>query len=385
MVNYITLFEHPQFKHFEFFEVIRDFHLGGLNPGNYSEFVSLINQLDSNKNRTPFDYKILDKLNLTNLTEAEMGRVVKEVQKRAIQKSKKCWHPLASNTNCQIGTDGKIIVSAAHSIQNNGVLSKVADNGIVTEYIFNAGEFDGKNTNKKTASIFWGFCNTHDAIFRPIENSPYTKTDEQNFLFAYRGFVVAMHKKVEASTYTDFGEESDNDIIENKKLFDSAILTNDFSVIETEVIELPAFYPIAVSSAFYLDYDFEGNPISHSDDRMEYLYVTLLPVDNKTYFLISYFKKDRHLYCNLGNQLRSRNNLKSDITMLIAAHIENVYFNPTYYNTFIEKYESVLNEILKQSQMDIATTNNSGEISNLISLTPPKYLNNEFGINFFGY
>lgn len=198
-------------------------------------------------------------------------------------------------------------------------------------------------------------------------------------------FVVASHKKIEVSNWINFGEQAGNDIAENKKIFDNAILTNDYSVIETEIFELPAFYPITVSSSFYLDFDFEGNPIPHSEGRMEDIYVTLFPTNNKTYFLLSYFTLDKHLYGYLGDQLRKRNNLKSDITMLIAAHAENVYFNPTYYTTFIEKHEKNLEQIMFHSQMGYATIDENSQIQVDFSFTPSNYLNNPYEIDFFGY
>ena len=196
---------------------------------------------------------------------------------------------------------------------------------------------------------------------------------------------MATHKKIEVSYWMNFGEQSDNDIIENKKIFNSAITSNDYSVIETEVFVIPAFYPIAVSSSFYLDYDFEGNPIPHSEQRMEGVFITLLPDVNKTYFLLSYFKQDKNLYGNLGSQLRIRDNLKSDISMLIAAHAENVYFNPIYYKTFIEQHEDKLKLILFHSQMDSGTIDENDQVNVDFSFTPSDYLNNPYGINFFGY
>jgi hypothetical protein len=56
---------------------------------------------------------------------------------------------------------------------------------------------------------------------------------------------------------------------------------------------------------------------------MENIFVTLLPKqkENKTYFTLSYFKQEGHLYKDLGEQHRLRNNLKSDITMLIVAQV----------------------------------------------------------------
>ena len=385
MVNFLRQLQNPRMNYEFFFEVFRDFRKGGLNPDNFNDFITCCKSLPPITKRTPSDYSIFDKFNLTDITEEEFPVIMREVFRRGIEKSKFCWHPEASAARCNIDNNGQIIVSAAHSIQNNGVLSKIVENGHVMGYAMEKGEFDGKELGKNHASIFWGFCNKHDAIFRPIEVQPYIQTLEQNFLFAYRGFVVSSHKKIEVSTWMNFGEQSDNDINENKKIFDSAILINDYSVVETEVFELSAFYPIAASSAFYLDYDFEGKEIPHSEERMEDIFVTLYPVDNKTYFLLSYFSKDKHLYGDLGNQLRKRNNLKSDITMLIGGHTENVYFHPLYYKTFIEQYEKILKLILFHTQMDHATLDDENNINVNFSFTPSNYLDNPYGINFFGY
>jgi hypothetical protein len=385
MVNFLGQLENPQLKYEMLFEVMRDFRKGGLRPDNYSEFLAVVKTLPPISKRIFSDYNVFDNFGLTDISEDDFTAIMREVMRRGIEKSKFCWHPEASDTNCNVDPAGKILISAAHSIQNNGVLSKIVKDGHVMSYSFDKGEFEGKEYGKNHASIFWGFCNKHDAIFRPIETTLYTQSAEQNFLFAYRGFVVASHKKIEVSNWIDFGEQSDNDIEQTKNIFDAAILTKDYSVIETEVFELPAFYPIAVSSSFYLDYDFEANSIPHSEDRMENIFVTLYPIENKTYFLLSYFKQDKHLYGELGKQLRRRNELKSDITMLIAAHTENIYFNPDYYRTFIEKQEETLSTILFHTQFDYGTINENGEIQVNFSFTPSNYLDNPYGINIFGY
>lgn len=385
MANFLNQLNNPQINHEVLFEVMRDFRKGGLNPDNYESFLTIVNNLPPVIHRSQNYFNKFSHLNLTDISQEDLSVIMREVFKRGIEKSKFCWHPEADSSSCKVDEEGAIIVSAAHSIQNNGVLSNIVEDGRVMQYIFNNGGFEGKETRKNHASIFWGFCNLHDAIFRPIENYPYTGSDEQHFLFAYRGFVVSAHKKIEASHLMNFGEQSDVDIEENKKLFDDAILNSNYSTIKTEVFELSTFYPIAVSSGFYLDFDFEGNPIKHSDERMEMIFITLLPRGNKTYFFISHFEKDESLYGNLGDQLRKRNNLKSDITMLIAAHTENVYFNPTYYKTFIAKQKDHLEIIMQLAQFDFATVKENDDLQIDFSLTPKNYLNNEFSVNFFGY
>lgn len=385
MVGFLNLLNNPQFNYEKFYEVLRDFRKGGVNPTMYDEFIQTIKNLPPLHLRREENYKVFDKFGLTEVSQEDFTVVLGEIKRRGIESSKICWHPEASDSTCNHNSSGNILISAAHSIQNNGVLSQIVEKGHVMTYAINKGEFEGKEKGKNYASIFWGFCNKHDAIFKPIEIEPYTGTDEQHFLFAYRGFVVSSHKKKEVSTWMNYGEQSDADIQENKKIFDNAILSKDYTIIETEVFVLSTFYPIAVSSSFYLDFDFEGNSIAHSDDRMEDIFVTLLPMVDKTYFFLSYFKDDKHLYGNLGSQLRKRNNLKSDITMLIAAHTENIYFNPIYYKTFIEQYEEVLEQIVFHSQMDYATIDENDQIKSEFSFTPNNYLDNPYGINFFGY
>jgi hypothetical protein len=385
MINYLRFLENPQFNFRLFFEVMRDFRKGGLNPFNFAKFMYLVHNLPPINKRTGKDYQSFSKLGLQDIADTDFLIILKEVIRRAIEQNKTCWHPLASNTTCNIDNAGRIIYSAAHSIQNNGVLSQISEDGCVLGYALEEGDFSVKMFGKKHASIFWGFCNNHDSIFSPIETVPYAKTDEQNFLFAYRGFVVSGHKKTEASILYNFGEQSDNSIKGNKILFDQAILNREYSCIETIVIELPAFYPVAVSSCFYLDFDFEENLIKHSDERMEYIFITLLPNGNKTYFLLSYFKIDAPLYGLLGTQLVTRNNLKSDISVLIVGHTENIFFNPTYYKSYIEKQKGAFERLMIETQFDIGKLDNSNLVKNVTSITPNDYLTNKYRISLFGY
>jgi hypothetical protein len=387
MVNFLNILENPQIDFERTFEVMRDFRMGGLNPSMYDEFLDTVKKLPNIRMRDNLAYSVFDKFSLIDITEDNFFVIQKEVMKRGIRISKICWHPEASPSTCSTDDNGEIIVSAAHSIQNNGILSEIAEKGIVIAYTLKHGELVGEEVQKNFASTFLGFCNTHDSIFYPIETREYSKSLEQNFLFAYRGFVIACHKKREVSKSHNFGDQAEIDIIENKKIFDDAIRKKDYSVIESEVFELPQFYPMAASSSFYLDFDFEGNAIPHSDERMENIFVTLLPKqkENKTYFILSYFKEDKRLYENIGNQLRKRNNLKSDITMLIVAHTNNIFFNPVYYKTFIEQILEIILKIVFQTQSDHGIIDGNNNINIQFSYTPKNYLTNPDKINIFGY
>ena len=207
-----------------------EFRKGGLAPAIYVDFIKAVHQLPLLHERTVQDFKIFEKFNLTNISDDELSIALREVFRRAIEASKKCWHPEASATNCSV-KNGKILISAAHSIQNNGVLGKIVEDGHVMGYELETGEVGGKLYGRNKASIFWGFCNKHDGIFKPIETAPYVGTDEQHFLYAYRAFVVSAHKKREATEFMDFGIQAQNDIDRTKAIFDSAILSKEYSIV----------------------------------------------------------------------------------------------------------------------------------------------------------
>lgn len=381
MVNYLNLIHNPKINHELLFKVLCDFGKGGLNPDIWDEFIRCVRKYE--KNRCEND--IFKKFDLSDISFQDFKAVFSELQKRSISKSKRCWHPNAGRATCDLDDRGKIIISAAHSIQNNRVLSKIAENGHVVTFDYNEESLTrSKPLGKRLASIFWGFCNKHDAIFNPIDSERYEDREIQNFLFAYRAFVFSAQIKMEISLVINHGNQSDIDIQENKQMFDQSILGENYNKIVTHRFELPSFYPVAYSGCFYLEYDFNSNEIAHSKDRMEFIFLTVFPTENdKTNILISYFKDDEHLYEELAKQIQKRCNLKYDISILIAAFCGNVYFRPSYYQAFIAGIEPIILDVFWITHNDIALLGNNNQIVSSQSLTPDDYLTNPWNINLF--
>ncbi len=367
--------EDPSANH-EIFGIMKDFRKGGLHPDMYQEFIDTFKLLPHISKRTKNDYNIFDKFNLGSITKEDANVILKELKKRAEDKNRMCWHPLASSLTCDLDSLGNVKITRAHSIQNNGILNKISDNGLVTDFL----PQNGKTIHKNHASVFLGFCNKHDAIFEPVELKPYIQSEEQNFLFAYRAFTLGYHKKRETSQNTI--SQWEKDLVNNKEIFDKAIISGEFSVIETEVFEFPSNYPLASSNTFNLEFDFEGNPLTHSDERMENIFATLIPAEKNTYFLLSYFREDKSIYGRLGSQIRARNNFRSDISMLIMQG-ENTFFNPTYYNTFIKKFESDIFRFVTQAATNTVSYTDNATI--IRSNTPHNILDNPYNIELFGY
>ena len=70
---------------------------------------------------------------------------------------------------------------------------------------------------------------------------------------------------------------------------------------------------------------------------------------------------------------------------MISTHVENVFFNPIYYRTFVEKFEEEMQNAMIRGQMVYGELNEKNEVDEIASLTPPDYLENPDGISLFGY
>ena len=367
------------------FELMRDMRKGGLNPAMYGAFEQDVADLVA-MGRNPIGFSYLTyKHKLTDITEPDFFAIETQLRKRAVAFAERCWHPQAGPTSCTLGTDGKPKITHAHSLQNNGILSRIAPNGKVTTLNRLTGGFESMDLPKSTASTFRGMCNTHDAIFNPIERVPYAGTDEQHFLHAYRAVLYSQHIKLETSYGMDFGTQWDADVLASRAIIEPALLAGQWDVFETHAFTLPALYPIASSGSFYLEFDFVGNAITHSPDRMEFVYVTLLPQDSTTLFLFSYLAQDAGLYRQVGEQLRARNNLKLDISALLAPHTENIYYEPVYHGQFIAKQNDLIQEYTHEVQFAEPVRDEAGNVIGERSKTPKDYLQNRRGVQLFGY
>lgn len=383
--NYLMWLNSPQMKPEPLLRALAQMRKGGLTPERINELIEEIRGFRSvrmNGDRVRFVVELSKKYGLASIGEDDMLPVMRQVQKEAEAFAERCWHPKAP-AECSM-EKGKPKITRAHSIQNNRILNNISSSGHTTMFDRTTASFTGVPIGRHLASTFRGMCNGHDGIFRPIETDPFTGTDQQRFLFAYRSFLYSMHMKLQSSYTMDWGAHASKDERANRDLFDTALLAENWSHVQGDMIELPAFYPIAASGSFYLDFDFDGKPIPHSDARMEFIHVDLFPDDRRTVFLLSYLHEDRHLYEHLVPQLRKRNDLKSDLSVLLGGHTENIYFEPKYFETFIAEQGSAFEQLLMETQRDHVHIDGDGNWD-ITNLTPSSYLANEHNIRLFGY
>lgn len=258
----------------------------------------------------------------------------------------------AEDNNCA-GT-----IKSAHSIQNNGILNKISEEGHLYTIEADA-DYSGvipnfKKISKNKASTFYGFCDFHDTeIFKPIELQPYMGTEEQQFLFAYRGLCIAYHKvnrkmntmvnlfkKVpvellnEASVYMYRNAQLDikDDKLEFEKLTRD-LKENNYSDIKTFEYTLDYEINFVVSSYFAVEKDMNQKVINDIYDFdptkvMPGLFVNIFPINGKSKIIFSYDQKLSNEYDELFAQLNNsqEERLLEYISYVIFNYTEDIYY-----------------------------------------------------------
>ncbi len=261
---------------------------------------------------------------------------------------KQCLHP--NHEECS----EKIV--GAHSIQNNKILKEISSDGMVLMPCPKSDNPFAPMTSygRKEATVFTGFCGYHDKyLFQPIEDKDFEKTEEQIFLFVYRCFALEYHKKQEVHKMKQilFGKrpslvnmpEEENpfrgndlaieDFDEDKKIFDKAIVEKDYSVLTSVVWEFDKVVKFACTGFEALQYDLDNNVVQNLLDfskSAQHIYVCVFPEKEKTYCIISWFKKNDRLFSKYFEQLNTLTEVqkRNYINNLLPMISENLVVNP---------------------------------------------------------
>lgn len=270
----------------------------------------------------------------------------------------------------------------SHSIQNNGILSKISENNHI--YSFQAVPKDGslefqlQKKGKNEFSVFNGFCSYHDKeIFKPIEDNVFQNTKEQQYLFAFRALSKEYHTKKESfltcentrkqivSQYQigaqiNHAEELILEVLKKKckdenyyclkfnNLFNTMkkdIENRNYDRLHTYYYSLIKEYPIVTNTCFIPYSDIENNPLYTDKEYIDtqvsnFLPVVLLnvfPKDGKTHVLFSFFKKDLYKFSVFKQQISK--DIKQSVSKLILQYAENTGFSPSYIKEYFTESE----------------------------------------------
>ena len=279
---------------------------------------------------------------------SKFAEIYKSARKAA--RFKECIHP--DKEHCS----EKII--GAHSIQNNKILSKIADNGLLympcpkTDFEFSIQHEYGR----KKASVFTGFCGYHDkTTFQPIEDNDFTATTEQIFLYIYRTFALEYHKKKEAARIEQYFFENKpsianmadrtidgktgfdlaiKDYEEEKIIFDKALTEGKYDVLTSIVWEFDGFSNFAATAGEAPSMDFSSKRIQNLLDPhapVRHIYLCVFPENNKTYAITAWLKEYDDVFSSIKDKLEtlSETERKNYINNTLPIIAENIVIKPS--------------------------------------------------------
>lgn len=244
----------------------------------------------------------------------------------------------------------------SHSIQHNGILSRLAEDGIVYclgettegEEIF---KYDLKNKGiTQEASIFKCICKEHDdLLFADIEKREFHEEPKQCFQYALKALLHSYWMKCNAveiaAKYknmlpiTQQIAEDQNAYKEELNEFWKIDQLKQYQELLCHVITIERELGSAVSASFNMCRKLDGSLFGEENNNFPLLHISMIPVKGKSYLLISTLKKNElyfnafmHQFANLSEEeILKRFNI---IFPLLA---DNIMISPRIVNKMTEQ------------------------------------------------
>ncbi|WP_084540049.1 YecA family protein [Azorhizobium doebereinerae] len=299
-----------------------------------------------------------------------------DANRKAFSVKKCCAHDVGLGA-CQ----GSVI--KAHTVSKGPNLSKIAKNGHVMQYVAsipemkkNGGKLIAKKLGINDASIFHGFCGGHDRdLFSCIENEEFSGRPDQCLAVAYRTMSRELYGK-DASAHlretlrgADKGLTAfDQFIIQNmldgfnegneaarrefKHTHDaltSALVAKRFEDISSIIFEFDAPLPFMFAGAWSPFTDIHGRELQkgHPDELLEQIFVSSFAGKSSAMICISWRSVENAPGQIIAGQLKELpdSRLASICLQFAMKHIENVFFNPDWFQYLDRKHKEHLNKL----------------------------------------
>jgi hypothetical protein len=272
-------------------------------------------------------------------------------------------------------------VIRAHTIQRGSSLKRIAESGHVlglsadfSTLERNNEKIGVKRVGINLASTFAGFCGHHDNVtFAPVEDEPFTATDQQCFLLGYRGMCRELYQKqtaLEAAKYmrtldrgrsvqaqigwqrfldrVERGQTAGcRDLVELKSNFDRVLLTGSFSDVSNYVIFINEIPDVLATFGVTAEFDFHGNrlqDLSNADQLVDAFYVSIIAAETGGAIVLAWRDVHTHACTKFVQSLAMLpdRDVPDAIVRLVFEHSENTFFRPSWWNALATPLQSAL-------------------------------------------
>lgn len=299
-----------------------------------------------------------------------------DVTRKAFSK-KKCYAYEVGLGPC----DGGII--KAHTVSRSANLAKIVKDGHVLRYFVNTpdmnkngGKLSLRKIGTRDASVFHGFCSRHDReLFSCIENQAFTGRPDQCLAVAYRTLSRELYGKDAGAhlreTLRDFdkGLEPLQQFIFQKKLDDintgneasrrelkatydaltAALMDVRLNSLSSVVFEFAAPLPFMFAGAWSPFTDFHGEVVQNGyvDELLEQIFFSSFAGNSSAMICVSWRNIDNAPGHNIAKQLIALPDEQraSGCLQFVMKHVENVFFNPDWYQALNDKEKKQLHQL----------------------------------------
>lgn len=277
--------------------------------------------------------------------------------------------------------DGGVI--KAHTVSRGPNLAKIAKDGHVLHYAAsipdmnkNGGKLSVKKIGIKDASVFHGFCGKHDReLFSCIENEVFTGRPDQCLAVAYRTMSRELYGKDAGAHLRETLREADkgwklSEQLVLQKMLDeintgneaarrelkathdaltSAVVDARSDILSSVVFEFAAPLPFMFAGAWSPFTDFHGRNLQNGyvDELLEQIFVSSFAVDPGSTVCVSWRNTDDAPGSVIAEQLLALpyDQLASAVLQFVMKHVENVFFNPDWFQALNDKQRKWLNQL----------------------------------------
>lgn len=299
-----------------------------------------------------------------------------DANKKAFSK-KKCYARDVGLGSC----DDAVI--KAHTVSRGPNLAKIAKDGHVLHYAAsitdmnkNGGKLSVKTIGIKDASVFHGFCSKHDReLFSCIENEAFTGRPDQCLTVAYRTMSRELYGKDagahlrETLRGADKGLEPFKQLILQKMLdkidtgneaarreqkathdaLTTALVDARFDTLSSVVFEFAEPLPFMFAGAWSPFTDVHGRKLQkeYVDELLEQIFVSSFAGESRAMVCVSWRDIDDAPGHVIAKQLMALPNDQraSACLQFVVKHIENVFFNPDWFQALSDKQRKWLDQL----------------------------------------